>query len=98
MSKKETNVQVAPTHKVVLDELLHYLEFSDKLVVNVKENECLNVKTREDIKTTSMKAQGLMEEFMNNLVVGKDKFSLLILELEGLEAPTKVTDESQEAL
>jgi hypothetical protein len=45
-----------------------------------------------------MKAQGLMEEFMNNLVVGKDKFSLLILELEGLEASFEATDESQEAL
>jgi hypothetical protein len=98
MSKKETNVQITPAHKVVLDELLHYLEFSDKLVANLEENECLNVKTRKGIKTTSMKTQGLMEEFMNNLVAGKDKFSFLILELEGLEAFTEAIDELQEAL
>jgi len=57
-------------------------------VANLEENECLNMQTKEDIKTTSMKAQGLMEGFMNNLVAGKDKLSLLILKLEGLEAST----------
>jgi hypothetical protein len=46
MSKKETNVQVTPAHKVVFDELLHYLEFSDKLAADLEESECLNVKTR----------------------------------------------------
>jgi len=72
----------------MLDKLLCYLEFSDKLVANLEESECLNMQTKEDIKTMSMKAQGLMEGFMNNLVAGKDKLSLLILKLEGLEAST----------
>lgn len=83
---------------MVLDKLLRYLEFSNKLVADLENSECLNVKTKEDIKTTSMKAQGLMEEFMNNLVAMKDKFSLLILELEGLETSTEATDELWEAL
>lgn len=78
---------------MVLDKLLRYFEFSDKSVANLENSECLNVKTKEDIKTTSMKAQGLMEEFMNNLVARKDKFSLLILELEGLETSTEATNE-----
>jgi len=68
--------------KVVPDDLLCYFEFLDKLVADFEKNECLNMQTRKDIKTTSMKAQGLMEGFMNNLVAGKDKLSLLILELE----------------
>jgi hypothetical protein len=40
----------------------------------------------------------MMKGFMNNLVAGKDKFSLLISKLEGLEAFTKAIYESQEAL
>ncbi len=80
------------------NELLHYLEFSNKLVADLEENECLNMRTRENIKTMSMKAQGLMEGFLNNLMVGKDKLSLLILKLEGLEASIEVTNNSWEAL
>ncbi len=39
-----------------------------------------------------------MERFMNNLVAGKDKLSLLISKLKGLEASTKAINGSQEAL
>ncbi len=42
--------------EVVLDELLCYLEFSNKLVAEIEENECLNMQTREEIKTMNMKA------------------------------------------
>jgi hypothetical protein len=39
-----------------------------------------------------------MKGFMNNLVAGKDKFSLLISKLERLEAFTEAIYESREAL
>jgi hypothetical protein len=39
-----------------------------------------------------------MEGFINNLVVGKDKLSLLILESKGLGSSIEATNESGEAL
>jgi hypothetical protein len=41
--------------EVVLNELLCYLEFSNKLATGLEENECLNMQTKEEIKTMSMK-------------------------------------------
>jgi hypothetical protein len=59
---------------IMLEEVLHYLEFIEKLMFELEEQDALSIQAQEDIRMMNMRAQGLMEDCTNNLKFHKEKF------------------------
>jgi hypothetical protein len=80
---------------VMPEEVVHYLGFIEKLVFDLEKQDALSIQTREDIRMMNMRAQGLMEDCVNNLKLHKEKFSQLVLVLDTLSNDLKFTVNQQ---
>ncbi len=69
---------------VVLEEVINYLEFVETLTSKLEEHDVLSLHTKKYIMMMNMKAQGLMEDHVNNLKTHKEKFWELVLMLDSL--------------
>jgi hypothetical protein len=80
---------------VVPKEVVHYLEFADKLVFELEEQDVLNIQTQKYIRMMNMRAQVLMEDHAKNLKFHKEKNSRLVLVLDTLSGDLKVVVDQQ---
>ncbi len=61
---------------IALEEIMQYVEFIEKFLLEVEEQECINKQIKQNIMFTNVKAHNTMEDHNNNL---KEEMKRLVM-------------------
>jgi hypothetical protein len=61
---------------IALEEIMQYVEFIEKFLLEVEEQECINKQIKQNIMFTNVKAHNMMEDHNNNF---KEEMKRLVM-------------------
>jgi hypothetical protein len=79
----------------VQEKVSQYVEFANNLVFEFKVQEGLARGVHDNVQKINMQAQGLMDDWINNLKLTNEKLGTLVLTLDTMVVELEKLDETQ---